>query len=61
MASYATERDIVARFLSAFGITSPRLSDPNAGLKKDTGADVVWTRDEWESGSKSLSTIPTRD
>ncbi len=50
MASYATERDIVARFLSAFGITGPRLSDPNAGLKKDTGADVVWTRDGWGIG-----------
>jgi hypothetical protein len=46
MASYATEREIIARFLSAFGITGPRLSDPNAGLNKDTGADVLWTRDD---------------
>src|SRR5262245_28496346 len=49
MASYATEREIVVRFLSAFGITDPRLSDPNAGLKKDTGADVVWTHDEGQT------------
>ena len=49
MASYATEREIIARFLSVFGITSPRLNDPNAGLKKDTGADVVWTHDEGQT------------
>jgi hypothetical protein len=28
-----------------FGITGPQLSDPNAGLKKDSGADVAWTVD----------------
>jgi len=49
MASYATEREIIARFLSVFGIPSPRLNDPNAGLKKDTGADVVWTHDEGQT------------
>jgi len=50
MASYATEREIVAQFLSVFGIDGCRLTDPNAGLKKDTGADVVWTREDGEIG-----------
>ena len=50
MASYATERDIVERFLSLLNITNPRLSDPNAGLKTDTGADVSWKVDEGQIG-----------
>jgi hypothetical protein len=46
MASYSTERDIVERLLSFLNITSPRLSNPNAALKTDTGADVAWKVDE---------------
>jgi len=50
MPSYAAERDIVGRFLSVLNITNPRLSDPNAGLNTDTGADVAWSLDEGEIG-----------
>src|SRR5215467_12971782 len=50
MASYATERDIIERFLSLLNITNPLLSDPNAGLKTDTGADVAWKVDEGQIG-----------
>jgi hypothetical protein len=50
MADYETERAVVERFLAIFGVTKPRLGNPNAGLRNDSGADVVWTVDGCDSG-----------
>src|SRR6266705_630231 len=50
MASYEREHDIIERFLSSLNITNPQLSNPNAKLKTDTGADVAWKVDEGQIG-----------
>lgn len=50
MADYEIERDVVERFLLAFGVTAPQLSNPNQGQVRDTGADVLWTRDRHAIG-----------
>ena len=43
--NYEKEWPVVERFLAIFGVTRPQLSNPNRGLKKDSGVDVVWATD----------------
>jgi hypothetical protein len=42
---FQLERDIVDRFVRLLGYTQFSLTDPNAGQKADTGADVLLTLD----------------
>src|SRR6266852_223977 len=50
MASYETERALVERLLAVFGVTEPCLSNPNAGLTNESGADVMWILDGRDIG-----------
>jgi len=54
---YVTERDIVQRFLAACGIARTTLIDPNQGRTTDSGADVVWTRDQSVIGFQFVGTV----